>query len=52
MNNVGFTNRHLHRRIIEHTSSRSSIDKHIKQRGVEKPTIADNFSVLKRAEIN
>ena len=47
MDYVGFTNRHLYQRINEHTSSRSSIGKHMKQHGVEKSTIADNFSVFK-----
>ena len=42
------TNRHLLQRIIEQTSSSSSIGKHIKQHGVDKPTIADNFSVLEK----
>ena len=44
--------RNLYQRIMEHTSSRSSIGKHMKQHGVDKPTIADNFSVLKTAGIN
>ena len=48
MDYVGFTNRHLYQRINEHTSSRSSIGKHMNQHGVEKSTIADNFSVLKK----
>ena len=47
MNYVGFTNRHLYQRIIEYTSSRPSIGKHMKH-GVDKPTIADNYSVLKK----
>jgi len=47
MNYVGFTNRHLYQRIIEYTSSRPSIGKHTKH-GVDKPTIADNYSVLKK----
>jgi len=47
MDNVGFTDRHLYQPIIKHTSPRSSIGKHMKQHGVDKPTIADNFSVLK-----
>ena len=47
MDYVVFTNRHLHQRIIEHTSSRSSIGKHMKQYGVEK-SIANNFSVLEK----
>ena len=46
MDYVGFTNRHLYQRINEHTSSRSSIGKHMNQHGVEKSTIADNFSVI------
>ena len=48
MGYVGFTDRHLYQRINEHTSSRSSIGKHMKQHGVEKSTIADNFPVLKK----
>ena len=44
----GCTNRHLYQRIIEHTSSRSSTGKHMKQHGVDKLTIVDNFSVLEK----
>ena len=39
---------YIYLRINEHTSSRSSIGKHMKQHGLEKSTIADNFSVLKK----
>ena len=52
MDYVGFTSRHLHQHIIEHTSSRSSIGKHMKQHGVNKPTIADNIWSSKSAGQN
>ena len=46
---VGFTNRHLYQRINEHNSSRSLIGKHMKlEHGVPQPSIADNFTVLKK----
>jgi len=49
MDYVGFTIRHLFQRINEHTNSRSSIRKHMKlQHGVQRPTIAENFTVLKK----
>ena len=47
MDYVGFTNRHLHPRISEHTAQ--LVDRkahHVKEHGVEKPTLTDNFSVL------
>ena len=49
MDYVGFTNQHLFQRINEHTNSRSSVGKHMKlQHGVQWPTIAENFTVLKK----
>ena len=49
MDYVGFTNRHRYQRVNKHASPRSSIAKHMKlQHGVEKPSITDNFSVLKK----
>ena len=49
MDYVGFTNRHLFQRINEHTNSTSSIGKHMKlQHGVQRPAIAENFTVLKK----
>ena len=49
MHNVGFTNWHLRQRIDEHACSGSSIGKHTKlQHGVEKPSIGNKFSVLKK----
>ena len=45
MDYVDFTNRHLYQRINEHTSSTSSVGKLMKQHGLEKSTMADNFSV-------
>ena len=48
-NYVGFTNRHLYQRINEHTSSKSSIGKHMQQQhSIGKPNLADNFSVLRK----
>ena len=47
MEYVGFTNRHLFQRINEHINSRSLIGKHMKlQHGVQRPAIAENFTVL------
>ena len=49
MDYVSFTNRHLFQRINEHTNSRSSTGKHIKlQHGVQRPAIAENFTVLRK----
>ena len=49
MDYVGFTDRHLFQRISEHTNSRSSIGKHMKlQHGVQRPAIAEHFTVLKK----
>lgn len=49
MDYVGFTNWHLFQCINEHTNSRSSIGKHMKlQHGVQRPAIAENFTVLKK----
>ena len=46
---VGFTNRHLHQRIMEHSSSRSSIGKHTRQQhGLDNPSITENFTVLRK----
>ena len=46
---VGFSKRHLLKRINEHTNTRSSIGKHMKlQHGVQRPAIAENFTVLKK----
>ena len=46
---VGFTNRHLHQRIVEHSSSRSSIGKHMRQQhGLDNPSITENFTVLRK----
>lgn len=48
MDYVGFTNWHLFQCINEYTNSRSSIGKHMKlQHGVQRPAIAENFTVLK-----
>ena len=53
MDYAGFTNRHLFQRINEHTNSRSSIGKHMKLlHGVQRPAIAENFTVLKSAGVN
>ena len=49
MDYVGFTNRHLFQCINEHTNSRSSIGKHMKlQHEVQRPAIAENFTILKK----
>ena len=49
MDNVVLIN-HLHQRIREHSRSYSSIGGHMKEYGVDNPTLTDNFS--KKAEIN
>ncbi len=49
MDYVGFTNRHQHQRVNEHTRSTASTGKHIKQQHeIEHLTITDNFSVLRK----
>ena len=49
MDYVGFTNRHLHQRIVEHSSSRSSLGKHMRQQdGLDNPSITENFTVLRK----
>ena len=46
---VSFTNRHFFQRINEHTNSRSLTGKHMKLNpGVQRPAIAENFTVLKK----
>ena len=48
---VGFTNLHLFQHIHEDTNSRSSIGKHMKlQYGVQRPAIAENFTILKKCQ--
>ena len=50
---VGFTNRHLQQRIMEHSSSRSSIGKHMRQQhGLDNPSITENFTVLRKCRNN
>ena len=44
---VSLIDTHTYHRISENTPSISSIWRHLKQHGVEKPTFTDNFSVLK-----
>ena len=45
---IGFTNQHLHQRIMER-SSRSSTGKHIRQQhGLDIPFVTENFTVLKK----
>lgn len=51
VNHVGLiftTNRQLLQGISEDTSSNSSMGKHMKQHGVKKPTVTDNFLFLKK----
>ena len=45
---IASTSSILYQRMNENTSLRSLIGKDMKQHGVKKSTIADNFSVLKR----
>ena len=52
MDYVGFTNRHPFQGINEHTNSRSSVGKHMKlQHKVQRPAIAENFTVLKKVPL-
>jgi len=47
MDYVGYTNRHLHQRVAEDSSS--SIGKHMHDtHGISKPNLINNFSVLKK----
>jgi len=49
MDSVGYTNRHLHQRVAEHSSLNSSIGKHMHDtHGMSKPNLINNFSVLKK----
>ena len=49
MDYVGYTNRHLHQRVAEHSSLNSSIGKHMHDtHGMSKPNLINNFSVLKK----
>ena len=49
MDYVGYTNRHLHQRVAEHSSLNSSIGKHMRDtHGMSKPKFINNFSVLKK----
>lgn len=49
MDYVGYTNRHLHQRVAEHSSLNSSIGKHmLYAHGISKPNLINNFSVIKK----
>jgi len=49
MDYVGYTNRHLHQSVAEHSSLNSSIAKHMHDtQGMSKPNLINNFSVLKK----
>ena len=49
MDYVGYTKRHLHQRVVEHSSLNSSIGKHMRDtHGMSKPKFINNFSVLKK----
>ena len=44
-----FTNRHRHQRLMQHSSSRSSIGKHMRQQhGLDNPSITENVTVLRK----
>ena len=47
---VSLIDTYTYHRISENTPSISSIWRHLKQHGVEKPTFTDNFSVLKKCK--
>ena len=49
MDYVGYTNRHLHQRVAEHSSLNSSLGKHMHDtHRMSKPNLIDNFSVPKK----
>jgi hypothetical protein len=49
MDYAGYTNRHLHQRIAEHSTLNSSIGKRMfNTHGISKPNLINNFAVLKK----